>query len=170
MTSCEVLAEEPLQRTSRLHTQVGRPTIFPCRTRHAGNRSAQWPFLCDDALFGTGLRKIRQAIGSFSYDSHLIRPLIRMFSSNNPQPILSLFFFSRTHPSFLQYSFFDTISTHRFIMKIVVQYFLISALIVGSAKAQCRLADNCNECLNIANPSDGDGRTVSLSIMLLPNK
>ena len=55
-------------------------------------------------------------------------------------------------------------------MKIVVQYFLISALIVGSAKAQCRLADNCNECLNIAKPSDGDGCTVSLSIMLLANK
>ena len=55
-------------------------------------------------------------------------------------------------------------------MKIVVQYFLISALIVGSAKAQCRLADNCNECLNIANPVDGDSCTVSLSIMLLANK
>ena len=54
-------------------------------------------------------------------------------------------------------------------MKIVVQYFLISALIVGSAKAQCRLADNCNECL-IAKPSYGDGCTVSLSIMLLANK
>lgn len=55
-------------------------------------------------------------------------------------------------------------------MKIVVQYFVISALIVGSAKAQCRLADNCNECLNIAKPSDGDGCTVSLSIMPHANK
>jgi len=37
-------------------------------------------------------------------------------------------------------------------MKIFVQYFLIPALIAGSAKAQCQLADDCNKCLNIAKP------------------
>ena len=46
-------------------------------------------------------------------------------------------------------------------MKIFVQYFLISALIVGSAKAQCKLADTCDECLNDAIPKDGDSCTVS---------
>eukprot|EP00563_Minutocellus_polymorphus_P017440 CAMPEP_0197717378 /NCGR_PEP_ID=MMETSP1434-20131217/1928_1 /TAXON_ID=265543 /ORGANISM="Minutocellus polymorphus, Strain CCMP3303" /LENGTH=713 /DNA_ID=CAMNT_0043301899 /DNA_START=112 /DNA_END=2256 /DNA_ORIENTATION=+ len=37
-------------------------------------------------------------------------------------------------------------------MKIFVQYFLVLALIVGSAKSQCQLAGDCNECLNIAKP------------------
>ena len=73
-----------------------------------------------------------------------------------PQPSLSLFFILENI-----HRFFNTVSsdttTYRFTMKIVVQYFVISALIVGSAKAQCRLADNCIECLNIAKPSYGDG-------------
>ena len=62
--------------------------------------------------------------------------------------------------SFPQYRFFDTI-TQRFTMKMFVQYFLIAALIVGSAKAQCKLADTCDECLNDAIPKDGDSCTVS---------
>ena len=49
-------------------------------------------------------------------------------------------------------------------MKIFVQYFLILALIVGSAKSQCQLAGDCNECLNIAKPL-GDRCTVSFSII-----
>ena len=35
------------------------------------------------------------------------------------------------------------------------------ALCVGSAQSQCRLADNCNECLNIADPGNGARCTVS---------
>ena len=36
------------------------------------------------------------------------------------------------------------------------------ALALGSAQSQCRLADNCNECLDISNPVDGGIRcTVS---------
>ena len=93
-----------------------------------------------------------------------------MFSSRTSRSRASHYFFILENI----HRFFNTVSsdttTYRFTMKIVVQYFLIWALIVGSAKAQCRLADNCIECLNIAKPSYGDGCTVSLSIMLLANK
>ena len=48
-------------------------------------------------------------------------------------------------------------------MKMFVQCLLISALFVGSAEAQCKLADNCDECLNDAVPKDGDSCTVSFT-------